>query len=120
MSLTGLARRKANTRAGALDLLERKRLELARALATRPRVLLLDEIAGGLTERELPELIALVRRINGEGVAIVWIEHIVHALRSVVEPPRRHRRRTGPGRRRRTTSWPTRRCSASTSGIDVQ
>jgi branched-chain amino acid transport system ATP-binding protein len=83
LELAGLAA-KANTRAGALTLLERKRLELARALATRPRVLLLDEIAGGLTDDELPEVIALVRRINGEGVAIVWIEHIVHALRSVV------------------------------------
>jgi branched-chain amino acid transport system ATP-binding protein len=83
LQLTGLTR-KANTRAGALTLLGRKRLELARALATRPRVLLLDEIAGGLTDDELPELISLVRRINGEGVAIVWIEHIVHALRSVV------------------------------------
>ena len=83
LELTGLAAR-ANARAGVLTLLERKRLELARALATGPRVLLLDEIAGGLTDDELPELIALVRRINREGVAIVWIEHIVHALRSVV------------------------------------
>jgi branched-chain amino acid transport system ATP-binding protein len=83
LELTGLTP-KANRRAGALTLLDRKRLELARALATRPRVLLLDEIAGGLTDDELPELTALVRRINAEGVAIVWIEHIVHALRSVV------------------------------------
>ena len=83
LGLTDLAH-KANVRAGALTLLERKRLELARALATGPRVLLLDEIAGGLTEAEVPELVGLVRRINAEGVAIVWIEHIVHALRSVV------------------------------------
>ncbi len=83
LELTGLAA-KANTRAGALTLLERKRLELARALATRPRVLLLDEIAGGLTEAEVHEVVALVRRINGEGVAIVWIEHLVHALRGAV------------------------------------
>src|SRR5262245_58640962 len=83
LELTGLAP-KANRRAGTLTLLERKRLELARALATRPRVLLLDEIAGGLTDDELPALVALVRRINAEGVAIVWIEHIVHALRSAV------------------------------------
>jgi len=47
-------------------------------------VLLLDEIAGGLTDSELPEVISLVQRINSEGVAIVWIEHIVHALRSAV------------------------------------
>jgi len=83
LELTGLAP-KANTRAGALTLLERKRLELARALATRPRVLLLDEIAGGLTEAEVHEVVELVRRINGEGVAIVWIEHLVHALRGAV------------------------------------
>ncbi len=83
LELTGLAA-KANTRAGTLTLLERKRLELARALATGPRVLLLDEIAGGLTEAEVHEVVALVRRINGEGVAIVWIEHLVHALRGAV------------------------------------
>jgi branched-chain amino acid transport system ATP-binding protein len=83
LSLTGLAP-KADTRAGTLTLLERKRLELARALATRPRVLLLDEIAGGLTEGEVQDVVALVRRINAEGVAIVWIEHIVHALRVAV------------------------------------
>jgi branched-chain amino acid transport system ATP-binding protein len=81
---TGLAAR-ANTRAGTLTLLERKRLELARALATEPRVLLLDEIAGGLTEPEVQALVAVVRDIRAHGVAIVWIEHIVHALRSVVD-----------------------------------
>ena len=81
---TGLAAR-ANTRAGALTLLERKRLELARALATQPRVLLLDEIAGGLTEPEVQALVVVVRAIRAHGVAIVWIEHIVHALRAVVD-----------------------------------
>jgi branched-chain amino acid transport system ATP-binding protein len=83
LALTGLADR-ANTRAGTLTLLERKRLELARALATAPRVLLLDEIAGGLGEPEVLELVEVIRRVHREGVAIVWIEHIVHALRSVV------------------------------------
>ena len=83
LELTGLAP-KANVRAGALTLLERKRLELARALATGPRVLLLDEIAGGLSEGEVNELVQVIRRVHREGVAIVWIEHIVHALRSVV------------------------------------
>ena len=81
---TGLAAR-ANERAGALTLLERTRLELARALATRPRVLLLDEIAGGLTEPEVLALVAVIRDVRAAGVAIVWIEHIVHALRSAVD-----------------------------------
>jgi branched-chain amino acid transport system ATP-binding protein len=83
LELAGLAA-KANVRAGLLTLLERKRLELARALATGPRVLLLDEIAGGLGEHEVHELVEVIRRVHREGVAIVWIEHIVHALRSVV------------------------------------
>ena len=75
----------ANTAAGALPLLGRKRLELARALATEPRVLLLDEIAGGLTEAEVLELVETVKAIRAEGVTIVWIEHIVHALLAVVD-----------------------------------
>jgi branched-chain amino acid transport system ATP-binding protein len=75
---------RANIRAGALTLLERKRLELARALATGPQVLLLDEIAGGLTEGEISELVATVRGINAGGTTIVWIEHIVAALLAVV------------------------------------
>jgi branched-chain amino acid transport system ATP-binding protein len=80
---TGLAA-KANTIAGRLTLLDRKRLELARALATAPKLLLLDEIAGGLTEAECHELVALIRTLHAEGITIVWIEHIVHALLSVV------------------------------------
>ena len=82
--LSGLAD-KANVRARVLPLLDRKRLELARALATRPRVLLLDEIAGGLTEPEVQVLVGVIRQVRAEGVAIIWIEHIVHALRSVVD-----------------------------------
>jgi branched-chain amino acid transport system ATP-binding protein len=75
---------KANTYAASLGLLDRKRLELARALATRPSVLLLDEIAGGLTEAEVAELIDKVRELHDGGITIVWIEHIVHALIAVV------------------------------------
>jgi branched-chain amino acid transport system ATP-binding protein len=74
----------ANRRAATLNLLGRKRLELARALASAPRLLLLDEIAGGLSEAECAELVQLVQDIKNSGVTIVWIEHIVHALVSVV------------------------------------
>jgi branched-chain amino acid transport system ATP-binding protein len=76
---------KANRLAGSLTLLDRKRLELARALATRPRLLLLDEIAGGLTEHEALELVAEIRRIKAQGVTMVWIEHVVHALLAVAD-----------------------------------
>ncbi len=76
---------KANIRAGSLTLLERKRLEMARALATNPKLLLLDEIAGGLTEHECHELVAAIKDIHASGVSIIWIEHIVHALVAVVE-----------------------------------
>lgn len=76
---------RANTNAGSLTLLDRKRLELARALASRPRLLLLDEIAGGLTDDEGRELVALIRRILDRGTTIVWIEHVLHALFAVAD-----------------------------------
>ncbi|MFL5038854.1 MAG: ABC transporter ATP-binding protein [Xanthobacteraceae bacterium] len=75
----------ANRAAGALTLIDRTRLELARALATRPRVLLLDEVAGGLTEHECADLVALIGDIRRTGISIVWIEHVVHALVAVVD-----------------------------------
>lgn len=81
---TGLAPL-ADTRAGSLRLLDRKRLELARALATGPRLILLDEIAGGLTEQELPALVEVIAGLRDAGLAVVWIEHIVHALTAVAD-----------------------------------
>ncbi len=81
---TGLARQ-ANRVSGSLSLLERKRLELARALATDPRLLLLDEIAGGLTEGECGQLVETIRAIHARGVTVIWIEHVLHALNSVVD-----------------------------------
>ncbi|CAN7318590.1 ABC transporter ATP-binding protein [Acidovorax sp. LjRoot129] len=73
----------ANRRAETLGLLGRKRLELVRALATQPSVLLLDEIGGGLTDAEASELVDLVRTIRSRRIAIVWIEHMVHVLLQV-------------------------------------
>lgn len=70
----------ANKLAGELSLLQRKRLELARAIATRPRLLLLDEVAGGLTDAEVAQLLALITSIHRSGVTVLWIEHLVHAL----------------------------------------
>ena len=100
---------KANALAGALTLLERKRLEMARALATRPRVLLLDEIAGGLTEHECGALIETIKAIHRTGVSIVWIEHVVACAALGREPischqlrpkARRGRSAAGDGERR--------------------
>ncbi len=81
---TGLAK-KANLLAGSLTLLDRKRLELARALSTNPKLLLLDEIAGGLTEHEAKELVGEIKTIKASGVSIIWIEHVVHALLAVAD-----------------------------------
>jgi branched-chain amino acid transport system ATP-binding protein len=75
----------ANRRAGSLTLLDRKRLELARALATNPRVLLLDEVAGGLTESECATLVALMKDLRQSGLSIIWIEHVVHALLAAID-----------------------------------
>jgi branched-chain amino acid transport system ATP-binding protein len=75
----------ANRRAETLGLLDRKRLELARAVATNPVVLLLDEIGGGLTDGEASELVHTIRALKSRGLAIVWIEHIVHVLVQVID-----------------------------------
>ena len=75
----------ANRQAETIGLLDRKRLELARALATDPKVLLLDEIGGGLTDAEAGELVQTIRELRTRGISIVWIEHIVHVLLQVAE-----------------------------------
>jgi branched-chain amino acid transport system ATP-binding protein len=81
---TGMAG-EANLPASRLGLLQRKRLEIARAVATRPKLLLLDEVAGGLTDPEVTQLVEIVRAVNAEGVAVIWIEHVVRALTSLVD-----------------------------------
>ena len=81
---TGLAR-EANLPAERLGLLQRKRLEMARALATRPRLLLLDEVAGGLTDPEVEQLVEIVTGIRAGGIAVLWIEHVMRALTAAVD-----------------------------------
>jgi branched-chain amino acid transport system ATP-binding protein len=80
---TGLADHR-HLLAGSLGLLDRKRLELAKAMAAAPKVMLLDEIAGGLTEPEVRLLIELVHSLKQDH-AIIWIEHVVHALMATVD-----------------------------------
>ena len=76
---------KADLPAGGLTLAERKRLELARALGTEPRLLLLDEVMSGLTEAETERIVELVRAINRRGVAILLIEHVMRAVMSLAQ-----------------------------------
>jgi branched-chain amino acid transport system ATP-binding protein len=80
---TGLPHR-AELPAGQLGLLDMKQLELAKALAVRPRLLLLDEIAAGLTEAETETLLTTIREVHAGGVTIVWIEHVIPALLRLV------------------------------------
>lgn len=75
---------KMDTIAGQLTLLERKKLELSKALATSPKLLLIDEVAAGLTEAEGESLVELVKKINDEGITVVWVEHIVKMLFDIV------------------------------------
>jgi branched-chain amino acid transport system ATP-binding protein len=79
LDFTGLAGHR-DMLAGRLPLLGRKRHELARALATRPSLLLIDEVAAGLTDAEVDEFITLVGRIRGAGITIVWIEHVMKTM----------------------------------------
>jgi branched-chain amino acid transport system ATP-binding protein len=74
---------KAEHPAGGLTLAERKRLELARALATEPALLLLDEVMAGLNATETERIVALVRAINARGVAVLLIEHVMRAVMSL-------------------------------------
>jgi branched-chain amino acid transport system ATP-binding protein len=76
---TGL-QSKRNVVAGSLPLLDRKRLELAKALATDPTLILVDEVAGGLTESEVGELLQIIHAVRREGVTILWVEHIIMAM----------------------------------------
>lgn len=79
LAMTGM-RAEADTLAGRLPLLMRKRHELARALAMRPRLLLIDEVAAGLTDQEVNQFIQLVGTIRKTGVTIVWIEHVMKTM----------------------------------------
>jgi branched-chain amino acid transport system ATP-binding protein len=78
-------RAEANLPASRLGLLQRKRLELARALGVEPRLLLLDEVAAGLTEPEVAGLVEIVGRIRERGIAVIWVEHVVRALVGFVD-----------------------------------
>ena len=78
LATVGLDKRR-DAIAGGLPLMDRKRLELAKAMSVGTRLLLLDEIAGGLTEPEVQALVEIVNRLKRDH-AIIWIEHIAHAL----------------------------------------
>jgi branched-chain amino acid transport system ATP-binding protein len=69
--------------AASLNVAQKKRLELARALAARPRLLLLDEVLAGLNTTEITEMVEVVRQIRDQGVTILIIEHVMHALMNV-------------------------------------
>lgn len=84
LDFVGLAE-KADVPASALNIVERKLLGLARALATKPKLILLDEIAAGLTPGEVDDLINLVQEINKKGINIIWIEHVMRAIMKASE-----------------------------------
>jgi branched-chain amino acid transport system ATP-binding protein len=74
-----------NVLGGDLRLLDRKRLELARAVALNPSIILLDEVAGGLSALEVNELIDIVNDLRNEGTAFLWVEHVVRALMATAD-----------------------------------
>jgi branched-chain amino acid transport system ATP-binding protein len=84
LGLIGLSPMKDHL-AGGLPLLERKRLELGRAMATQPDLILLDEIAGGLTEKESMQVLETVKKIWERGITIIWIEHILMMMSEGVD-----------------------------------
>jgi branched-chain amino acid transport system ATP-binding protein len=71
--------------AGAASLAERKRIELGKALATRPRLVLLDEMFEGLSEDEITDMVSLLRGLHSEGISFIFIEHVMRALRSLAD-----------------------------------
>ena len=79
LALTGLYE-KREVHAGTLTLLDRKRLEIARALGTQPRLLLLDEVAAGLTDAEVQDVMQLVSSLKASGQTIIWVEHVIQTM----------------------------------------
>jgi branched-chain amino acid transport system ATP-binding protein len=84
LAFTGLARR-AGDPAGRLTVAEQKRLEVTRALATEPRLLLLDEVMAGLTAPEVQEAVEMVRRIQARGIACVVVEHVMEGIMPIAD-----------------------------------
>jgi len=78
----GLAAR-ADMLAGSLNVAQKKRLEMARALAAQPKLILLDEVLAGLNPAEIAEMVETVKAIRGRGITIIMIEHVMHAIMNV-------------------------------------
>jgi branched-chain amino acid transport system ATP-binding protein len=84
LNLVGLSEKK-EMNAGDLEEISLKRLELARVLATNPTLLLIDELAGGLTEKEIPRVLDLLREIKEMGISIILIEHVMKVMMKAVD-----------------------------------